>query len=98
MTLDGFDSGGLYSPPQAFRRGAPREIRASGSTLSAILTPGTWTASGYRPYLDAQLDEALNITRIALERANSDSSDENAPTDIARIKKETPSDTGGVPK
>ena len=66
MVSAGFDAGGIYSP-RAFRRGATQGILASGSTLSAILTPGTWESSGYRAYLDTQLDEALNITRIVIE-------------------------------
>ena len=86
MTLAGFDSGGLYSP-HAFRRGATQEILASGSTLSVVLTSGTWAAAGYRYYLDTQLDEALNITRIVLEQANSDSPDEDMPPDITEIRK-----------
>ena len=86
MILAGFDSGGLYSS-RAFRRGATQAILASGSTLSAILTSGTWTAAGYRSYIDTQREEALNITRIIMEQANSDCSDEDKPPDVARIKK-----------
>ena len=86
MILAVFDSGGIY-PPHAFRRGATQETIASGSTFSVILTTGTWDAPGYRYYLDAHLDEALNIARIIMEHANSDSSDEDKSPDIARIKR-----------
>ena len=96
MTLVGLDSGGIYPP--RFSERSHAAIPAAGSTLRVVLTSGIWTESGYRTYIDAQLDEALNIARIALEQANSASSYDDKPPDIARVKKETPSDTGGVHK
>ena len=88
ILLGGSDSGGLCHP-RDFRRRADREILASGSTLSAILTSGTWTAPGYRPYIDTQLDVALNITRIALEQVNSDSSAAGKPLMLRILERDS---------
>ena len=71
---------------RAFRGGDTQGIIASGSTVPAIPSSSTWPAPGRRTYLDAQLDEALNITRIALGREDSDSPDVDSLPDISRIK------------
>ena len=65
-----------YSP-HAFRKGATQEISASGSTLATIIKSGAWAAGGYRGYLDIQADEAVNISALLLETANSDSEDDD---------------------
>ena len=69
MISAGFGSGGL-PPARAPRRGGTREIIAAGPTLFVILTPGAWTSTGYRSYIDTpHLDLALNVARIAIEQA-----------------------------
>lgn len=71
--------------PTPLAAGLHRGVPASGATFAAILTSGTWTASGYRDYLDTLIDEALNITRSVLEKADADSSDDDKPPDISRV-------------
>ena len=55
--------------------------------MDVIPTSGTWAESGYLSYIDTQLGEAINVTRIILEQVNSDRPDEAKPPDIAKIKK-----------
>ena len=84
MIRAGFDSGGLYAP-RAFRRGSTQEILADGSALSVIPTSWTWDVEGYKSCLDTKIDEALNITRIILEHANSDRSEDDKPPGVGRL-------------
>ena len=79
----GYDQGRKYSP-HAFRREATEEIKDSGSTFATIIKSGTWTAAGFKSYLDLQRDEALNISRLLLENADSNSEDDDPPPDRDR--------------
>ena len=79
----GYEQGRKYSS-HAFRRGATEEIKDSGSTFATIIKSGTWTAAGFKSYLDLQRDEALNISRLLLENADSNSEDDDPPPDKDR--------------
>ena len=82
-----FDRAQEYSS-KAFRRGATNEISETGSTLAAVITSGGWAAADYKSYLDMQMDEALNISSLLVEAADSDSdeTDEEPKTTIDRLR------------
>ena len=70
--------------PRAFRRGAAREIFASGHNLATIAKSGGWAAGGFRGYSELQADEAANISALLLSAATSDSEDSDADLQVAR--------------
>ena len=79
----GYDQGREYSS-HAFRLGETEEVKDPGSTFAAIIKSGTWAAAGCKPYLDIHRDEALNISRLLLGNADSNSEGEDPPPDRDR--------------
>ena len=100
MTRAGYQSGAKYSS-RCFRRGAAQELELDGSPNGAIKSAGCWRGMGFKSYIDAQVADALKITRLVSKASNSDSDDDpdspaNFPLGESMRKKLRKSPTMGM--
>ena len=57
----------------------------AGGPKDQIKAAGCWEGMGFRPYIDAQLTDALKISRLIARPSNSDSEEDfGAPVNIAQ--------------
>ena len=75
LTKLGFPDGRKFTP-NAFRRGATQELLMTGNSLEVIKGPGGWWGSGFRSYVDLEMDHAFRISRALIALSDSDSSDQ----------------------
>ena len=60
---------------KAFRRGATQELLMTGNSLEVVKGSGGWWGSGFRSYVDIEMDHAFRISRALIALRDSDSSD-----------------------
>ena len=83
----GFPGGEKFTS-KAFRRGATQELLLAGNTLEVIKGSGGWWGSGFRSYVDLEMDNAFRISRclIVLSDGSSSEDEKRAKQDQRRRK------------
>ena len=64
------------SRPTVFAGGATQELQLAGSPEHRIKSDGCWGGMVFRSYIDTQMTDALEITRLIIATVNSDSEDD----------------------
>ena len=75
----GFKDGPKYTS-KAFRRGATQELLTTGNSLEVIKGSGGWWGSGFRSYVDIEMDHAFRISRCLIALSDDSSSEDNRVT------------------
>ena len=76
----GFADGAEYTS-KAFRRGATQELLQGGNSLDVIKGSGGWAGSGFRSYVDLEMDTSFRIARLLVVLSDDESSEDE------RVKK-----------
>ena len=79
----GIDRGRLLSP-HCFRRGATQNLPPGGASADSLKSAGRWVGMGFRSYIDAEMTDALKISRLITRLSDSESDDgQDGPTSVA---------------
>ena len=83
LAMAGISQAGKFPSP-CFRRGAAQEMQISGNPDSTLKRAGRRRCMGFRGYIEAQLTDALEISRLISTPTDSDSDGgPDAPTNFA---------------
>ena len=75
LMKSGFVDGAKYTS-KAFRRGSTQELLQTGNSLEVIKGAGGWAGSGFRSYVDLEMDTSFKITRLLVVLSDDDLSED----------------------
>ena len=75
LTKIGFKDSRKFTS-KAFRRGATQELLTAGNSLEVIKGSGGWWGSGFRSYVDVEMDRAFRISLCLVALSGDSSSDD----------------------